>query len=214
MSDLTTRQARILDFVKRQIQREGMPPTLSEICGKFGFSVPATAAQHLKAIAAKGYIELRAGTARGIRLLESAELFGNPFQLPLIGRVAAGKPILSEDHVEEMIAVDSKLFRPRAAYLRRVEGMSMRNAGIVDSDLVGIHPQAVADSHQIVLARIQDPHTGDEELTLKRFVPKGSRIQLLPENEDFKPIILGPDDVFAIEGIYAGHIHIGRHGSP
>lgn len=214
MSDLTAQQSRILDFVKRCLQREGLPPTLTEICEKFGFSVPASAAQHLKAIAAKGYIELRAGTARGIRLLDAAQHHGNPFQLPLIGRVAAGKPILSEDHVEEMIAVDPKLFRPKAAYLRRVEGMSMRNAGIVHADLVGIHPQPVADNHQIVLARIQDQATGDEELTLKRFLPKGNRVHLLPENESFKPIILGPSDVFAIEGIYSGHIHIGRNGSP
>ncbi len=214
MQALTRQQGRILDFIKRCADRAGMPPTLTEICEEFGFSVPASAAQHLKAIEQKGFIKLLRGTSRGIRVLDSGILRGSRFQLPLIGRVAAGKPILSEEHVEEMIPVDPALFRPKAAYLRRVQGMSMRDIGIVDGDLVGVHPQSVADNHQIVLARIQDQTTGDEELTLKRFVRKGSQIHLLPENPEFRPIVLGRGDVFAIEGIYAGHIHIGRHGAP
>ncbi len=213
MSELTPQQSRILDFLRRASARDGSPPTLAEICTEFGFSVRATAAQHLRAIEQKGFIERVPGISRGIRLLESGVMHGSPFQLPLIGRVAAGKPIMSEDHVEEMVPVDPGLFRPRAAYLRRVQGMSMRDAGIVDGDLVGIHPQPTADNHQIVLARIQDPVTGDEELTLKRLLRKSAQVHLLPENPEFQPIVLGRDDTFAIEGIYAGHIHIGRHGS-
>lgn len=214
MDDLTPQQARILDFIRKAAGRDGSPPTLAEICEAFGFSVRATAAQHLKAIEQKGYIERVPGISRGIRLRETGLLHGNPFQLPLIGRVAAGKPVLAEDHVDEMIAVDPALFRPRAAYLRRVHGMSMRDAGIVDGDLVAIHPQPSADNHQIVLARIQDPVTGDEELTLKRLLRKGGQVQLLPENPEFKPIVLGRDDAFSIEGIYAGHLHAGRQGMP
>lgn len=214
MQKLTRQQSRILDFIKRSTERDGMPPTLAEICEAFDFNVRATAAQHLRAIEQKGYIELLRGTSRGIRLRESGILRGSPFQLPLIGRVAAGKPILSEEHVEEMVPVDPGLFRPKAAYRRRVEGMSMRDIGIVDGDLVGVHPQADADNQQIVLARIQDPATGDEELTLKRLVRKNGQVHLLPENPEFKPIILTGDDVFSIEGIYAGHIHAGRHGAP
>lgn len=214
MQTLTEQQARILDFIKRSAEQAGMPPTLAEICQEFGFSVRATAAQHLKAIEQKGYIELLPGTSRGIRLQDAGVLQGSRFQLPLIGRVAAGKPILSEEHVEEMVPVDPGLFRPKAAYLRRVQGMSMRDIGIVDGDLVGVHPQADADNQQIVLARIQDPVTGDEELTLKRLLRKGGLVHLLPENPEFKPIVLTGDDIFSIEGIYAGHIHAGRHGAP
>jgi repressor LexA len=214
MQELTRQQSRILDFIKRATERDGMPPTLAEICEEFDFNVRATAAQHLRAIKQKGYIELLPGVSRGIRLQDSGILRGSPFQLPLIGRVAAGKPILSEEHVEEMVPVDPGLFRPKAAYLRRVQGMSMRDIGIVDGDLVGVHPQADADNQQIVLARIQDPVTGDEELTLKRLVRKGAQVHLLPENSEFKPIVLTGDDIFSIEGIYAGHIHAGRHGAP
>ena len=198
MKDLTPRQAEILQLIRDTIAETGMPPTRAEICAALGFSSPNAAEEHLRALQRKGAIEVLGGTARGIRLTES-------LGLPLIGRVAAGSPILAEEHVQGRYQVDPSLFTPRADYLLRVRGLSMRDAGILDGDLLAVHRTEEARTGQIVVARVHD------EVTVKRFRRRGATVELLPENPDFKPIVVDTrEEPLAIEGIGVGVIRNGR----
>ena len=199
MKSLTPRQTQILHFIKDTRQHSGMPPTRGEIATRFGFSSTNAADKHLQALARKGVIELLPGASRGIRLIDAPD--GG---LPLVGRVAAGSPILAEESIEDHVSIDLRLFRPRADYLLRVHGMSMRDAGIHDGDLLAVHRTPEADNGQIVVARL------DGEVTVKRFQREGDRITLLPENPDFEPITIdsGVWD-FCIEGVVVGSIRTG-----
>lgn len=196
--DLTTRQAEILELIRAHIDETGFPPTRAEICQHFGFRSPNAAEQHLRALAKKGVIDIAGGTSRGIRLLVESGL-------PVVGRVAAGSPILAVENVEDRYQMDSRLFRPQASYLLRVHGMSMRDAGILDGDLLAVHRTPQARNGQIVVARLGD------EVTVKRFQRQGGKVRLLPENPEFDPIEVDPKyQELAIEGLGVGVI---RHGS-
>jgi repressor LexA len=181
MDDLTQRQAEILALIREYISDEGYPPTRMEIAGAFGFRSPNAAEEHLRALERKGYIELLQGSSRGIRVLEGADE-QEPEGIPVIGRVAAGEPILAQENVEDHYPVDPALFHPRAHYLLRVRGMSMKDIGIMDGDLLAVHRTRTARNGQIVVARL------DDEVTVKRFRQRGSIVYLLPENDDFEPI--------------------------
>lgn len=215
---LTDKQEKILAFVRDCVRDSGMPPTREEIAREFGYSVRASAEEHLRAIARKGYLDLIPGSARGIRLKDAAQAMPVGFFLPLVGRVAAGEPILSADNVESQVAVDPALFRPRADFLFRVQGRSMQDAGILDGDLVGVRQQVVADNGQIVVARLPGRRTGEDELTLKRWFRRGDRVTLRAENAQFAPIEIdlaaGDPETqerapVAIEGLYVGLIRVG-----
>jgi repressor LexA len=222
---LTDKQEKILAFVRTQLRETGMPPTREEIAREFGFAVRASAEEHLRAIARKGYIELIPGSSRGIRLKDMLTQHPMPvgFFLPLVGRVAAGEPILSADNVESQVAVDPALFHPRADFLFRVQGRSMQDVGILDGDLVGVRQQPVAENGQIVVARLSGKRTGEDELTLKRYFRRGQRVELRAENRDFAPIEIDlaasdPDTQerapVAIEGLYVGLIRVGAKAPP
>ncbi|MEE9492580.1 MAG: transcriptional repressor LexA [Gammaproteobacteria bacterium] len=199
MSNLTARQAEILDYIYQFSAEEGCPPTRAEIAEAFGFRSLNAAEEHLKALHKKGAIELLAGSSRGIRLLEE-EVKG----IPLVGRVAAGNPVLAEENIEDYLPVDPALFHPRAHYLLRVTGMSMRNIGIMDGDLLAVHRTSKAENGQIVVARIED------EVTVKRFKQRGSIVRLLPENDDFEPIVVDlKHQELAIEGRGVGILRNG-----
>lgn len=200
MSHLTDRQDAILEYLRRHMASKGRPPTLLEIAQGFGLASPNGVAKHLQALADKGFIELTPGRARGIRLL-GAPSPSDILSLPLVGRVAAGMPILVGDHIEREIAVDRALFRPRPRYLLRVQGQSMVEAGILDGDLIGVHPTPDAEHGQIVVARV-----GDEGITVKRLHRKGRSLRLMPCNQAFAPIDPDPAEDFAIEGLYCGLI--------
>ncbi len=203
MSDLTPRQNEILKLIRKHIEQNGVPPTRQEICEHFGFSSPNAAEQHLRAIAAKGYIEMMPGASRGIRLVAQGAA-APEFSLPVVGRVAAGEPILAVEHIEDHYRVDPSLFRPRAHYLLRVEGMSMRGAGILDGDLLAVHRRTRAENGEVVVARVND-----EEVTVKRYRQRGNRVQLLPENPDFEPIEVDlRHDTLAIEGLAVGVLRL------
>jgi repressor LexA len=193
MSTLTPRQAEILSLIRERIESTGFPPTRAEIAAAFGFLSPNAAEAHLRALEKKGVIELVAGTSRGIRLCEETGL-------PLVGRVAAGSPILAEENVLGRYPVDAGLFHPRADYLLQVRGMSMRDAGILDGDWIAVHRTHEARNGQIVVARIED------EVTVKELQRKASRIELLPANPDFEPIIVDRRRPLVIEGLYVGLI--------
>jgi len=198
MEQPTRRQAQILDFIKDAIEDNGYPPTLAEIAGHFGFRSHNAAVDHLKALARKGAIELTEGASRGIRLTTEQGL-------PLIGRVAAGSPILSEANIQARYRLDPALFTPRADYLLKVRGMSMRDAGILDGDLIAVHRTHEARSGQIVVARLHD------EVTIKRLQRRGHHAELVAENPDFKPIVLDlRRDALVIEGTCVGVIRNGR----
>jgi repressor LexA len=194
---LTLRQREILDFIRDTLESEGRPPTRAEVCTAFGFRSPNAAESHLRALAAKGAIQLEEGRARGIRLPEG-------LGLPLVGRVAAGNPILAIEHIESRRQVDPALFSPRADYLLRVHGLSMRDAGILDGDLLAVHRSPEARAGQIVVARVHD------EVTVKTFSRKGPIVSLLPANSDFEPIVVDTRrDPLVIEGIAVGLIRNG-----
>ncbi len=195
---LTKRQQQIYDLIKDKIKETGMPPTRAEIAKFFGFKSANAAEEHLKALAKKGYIEMLAGTSRGIRLVE--ELL-EPEGLPLIGRVAAGEPILAQEHVEEHYKLDGDLFHPSADYLLRVNGESMKNIGIMDGDLLAVHQTTDVKNGQVVVARVED------DVTVKRFKREGNVVYLHAENEDFEPIKVDlTNQQFNIEGIAVGII--------
>ena len=202
METLSPRQRQILDLIRRAMADGGLPPTRVELMRALGLASPNAAEKHLRALAKKGAIELLAGTSRGIRLLGPAR---RPAGLPLIGQVAAGAPLLAEEHVLSWHALDAELFRPRADYLLKVRGMSMVDAGIADGDLLAVHRTSEARSGQIVVARFHD------EVTVKRLRRRGALIELLPENPDFKSISVDPRrEDFAIEGIAVGLVRSGR----
>ncbi len=207
MDTLTARQQQILDLIRDRIEHYGMPPTRSEIARVLGFRSANAAEQHLRALARKGYIELMPGASRGIRLPpeEDAQASGDGLELPLIGRVAAGSPMLAAEHVEARLRLDPGMFRPAADYLLRVRGMSMRDAGILDDDLVAVHRTVDVRDGQIVVARLLD------EVTVKRLSREGDDVVLLPENVDFEPIRVHPgEEEFAIEGRVVGVIRRGE----
>lgn len=205
---LTERQQQILDLIRQTLASTGFPPTRAEIAQALGFRSPNAAEDHLKALARKGAIELTAGASRGIRLKDAPTgvqaMLPMPslaqLLLPLIGRVAAGSPILAAEHVERDVGVDPGLFAQRPDYLLKVRGMSMRDAGILDGDLLAVKKAGEARDGQIVVARI------DDDVTVKRLQRQGGRIQLLPENPDFEPIVVQNGQEFALEGIAVGLI--------
>jgi repressor LexA len=198
MDELTPRQAQILRLIREHLSSRGFPPTRAEICRIMGFRSPNAAEEHLKALARKGAIEMAPGASRGLRLKE-------PQGIPVVGRVAAGSPILAESHIEGRYQIDPALFRPRADYLLRVRGSSMRDAGILDGDLLAVHHTREPRQGQIVVARIND------EVTVKRYKRQGGIVHLLPENPDFKPISVNlKREGFAIEGIGVGVIRNGK----
>ncbi len=199
---LTKRQQQIYDLIKAKIQDTGMPPTRAEIANFFGFKSANAAEEHLKALAKKGYIEMLAGTSRGIRLVEELlEAEG----LPLIGRVAAGEPILAQEHIEEHYKMDGNLFHPAADYLLRVNGESMKDIGILDGDLLAVHQTTEVQNGQVVVARVEN------DVTVKRFKREGNVVYLHAENEEFSPIKVDlANQEFNIEGIAVGIIRSGR----
>ncbi|RUO63008.1 transcriptional repressor LexA [Pseudidiomarina insulisalsae] len=203
MRPLTPRQQEILDLIKDTIEATGMPPTRAEIAQRLGFRSPNSAEEHLKALAKKGVIEMLPGMSRGIRLI-GANDEEIPEGLPLIGQVAAGEPILAQQHIESHYQVDQNLFRPHADFLLRVNGMSMKDIGILDGDLLAVHKTHEARNGQIVVARVED------EVTVKRFERKGSMVLLHPENEEFSPIQVDlAHQYFTIEGLAVGVIRNG-----
>ena len=224
---LTARQQQILDLVHQAIERTGAPPTRAEIAAELGFKSANAAEEHLQALARKGVLELVGGTSRGIRLrsatlrsLNQARALahqpvdsrpdGHQFSLslpgieqltlPLVGRVAAGSPILAQEHIDQTHVVSASLFSGKPDYLLRVRGMSMRDAGILDGDLLAVRKASEARNGQIVVARLGD------EVTVKRLQRGRDGVTLLPENPDFAPIVVGDGDAFELEGIAVGLI--------
>jgi repressor LexA len=215
MIKLTARQEQILNLIKDAIENTGFPPTRAEIATELGFKSANAAEEHLQALARKGAIEISPGTSRGIRLCgdhgldRGADRFTSQLalphpalmqlSLPLVGRVAAGSPILAQEHIETTYNVDPALFSARPDYLLKVRGMSMRDAGIMDGDLLAVKKADSARNGQIVVARLGD------DVTVKRYRKTGSLIELLPENPDFKTIrVDGEGEDFALEGLAVG----------
>ena len=221
MIKLTARQEQILNLIRDAITTTGFPQTRAEIAAELGFKSANAAEEHLKALARKGAIEITAGTSRGIRLLGERAAPGMPLpspaslsaplsdslpqvpaallmQLPLIGRVAAGSPMLAQENLEKSYSVDPALFSAKPDFLLKVRGESMRDVGIMDGDLLAVKKVDSAKNGQIVVARIGN------EVTVKRYRRTGSTIELLPENPDFKIITVNPDDEFALEGLAVG----------
>jgi len=208
MDALTDRQAEILRLVRELTEVSGYPPTRAEIAERMGFRSVNSAEQHLRALEKKGAIEITSGSSRGIRVKDaprSSARLDRLLELPVIGRVAAGSPMLAEEHLQGRFQVDPNLFTPRADYLLRVRGMSMRDAGILEGDLLAVHKTGEARSGQIVVARLAD------EVTVKRFRRRGSVVQLEPENPDFEPIEVDlRSESLTIEGIAVGVIRNGK----
>lgn len=208
MDSLTDRQAEILRLVRELTEVSGYPPTRAEIAEKMGFRSVNSAEQHLRALEKKGAIDIASGSSRGIRVKDaprSSARLDRLLELPVIGRVAAGAPMLAEEHLQGRFQVDPNLFTPRADYLLRVRGMSMRDAGILEGDLLAVHKTGEARSGQIVVARLSD------EVTVKRFRRRGSVVQLEPENPDFEPIEVDLRSAsLTIEGIVVGVIRNGK----
>jgi repressor LexA len=205
MIKLTARQEEILNLIREAIENTGFPPTRAEIANHLGFKSANAAEEHLQALARKGAIEISPGTSRGIRLLGPAvESIAMPpavlmMALPLVGRVAAGSPILAQEHVEATYSVDPAMFSSKPDFLLKVRGWSMRDAGIMDGDLLAVKKVDSAKNGQIVVARIGD------DVTVKRYKKTGSLIELLPENPDFKVIRVDPAvDEFVLEGLAVG----------
>ena len=212
---LTARQQQILDLIQRNIAQSGSPPTRAEIATELGFKSANAAEEHLQALARKGVIELVGGTSRGIRLRGEAMRSINEsrskqypslleslsqFALPLVGRVAAGAPILAQQHVDKTYYLESSLFQHKPDYLLKVRGMSMRDAGIMDGDLLAVQATKDAKNGQIVVARLGD------EVTVKRFRRNKDQIELHPENPDYQTIVVEPGEAFEIEGLAVGLI--------
>lgn len=217
MQKLTARQQQILELIRDAIQNTGFPPTRAEIAAELGFRSANAAEEHLQALARKKVIELTPGTSRGIRLCDTTEArsieqnrsgvlsqlqqfsqsIAQQLTLPLVGRVAAGSPILSEQHVEASYNVDPSLFVAKPDYLLKVRGMSMRDVGILEGDLLAVKKTNTANNGQIVVARLGD------EVTVKRYKKTGSAIELFPENPEYSVIKVDTED-FAIEGLAVG----------
>jgi repressor LexA len=213
---LTARQQQVLELIQSAIERSGAPPTRAEIAAELGFRSANAAEEHLQALARKGVIELVGGTSRGIRLqsdtLRSLNQLRNKqfalplpslqqLMLPLVGRVAAGSPILAQEHIDQTYSVEASMFPRRPDYLLRVRGMSMRDAGILDGDLLAVQRAKDAKNGQIVVARLGD------DVTVKRFRRVRGTIELIPENPEFQTIVVGPDSGdFELEGLAVGLI--------
>ena len=216
---LTARQQQILELIQTAIARTGAPPTRAEIAAELGFKSANAAEEHLQALARKGVIELVSGTSRGIRLRSDAlrsinaarhNQLGNQFNLPipglaqlvlpLVGRVAAGSPILAQEHVDQTYCVENNLFQHKPDYLLKVRGMSMRDAGIMDGDLLAVQSTRDARNGQIIVARLGD------DVTVKRLRRTATAIELLPENPDYPVIVVQPGEPFEIEGLAVGLI--------
>jgi repressor LexA len=198
MDTLTPRQAEILKLIEQYTERAGFPPTRSEICQAMGFRSPNAAEEHLKALARKGVIEMIPGASRGIRLKQEPGV-------PVIGRVAAGAPILAAEHVEARFHLDPKLFTPSADYLLKVRGASMRDAGILEGDLLAVHRTSEFRSGQIVVARLHD------EVTVKRIRKNRDKVELIPENPAYTTRVVDlKRETLEIEGIAVGIIRNGR----
>lgn len=196
MYKLTKRQTEILELIKSHIEETGFPPTRAEIAQTFGFRSPNAAEEHLRALARKGAIEITPGASRGIRV-PGTEFSG----LPIVGQVAAGSPILAQEHIEDHLSINPDFFSPKADFMLRVKGMSMKDIGILDGDLLAVHKTSTASNGQIVVARIED------EVTVKRFEQIKNRVYLHPENEEFQTIEVNLSvDAFAIEGLSVGVI--------
>jgi repressor LexA len=196
MRELTPRQKQILTLLQKVMHETGMPPTRAEIAKSLKFRSVNAAEEHLRALERKGMLELLPGTSRGIRLKDSLR---EQMGLPLVGRVAAGQPILAEEHIEARYQIDPDLFRKPAHFLLRVHGMSMRDAGILDGDLVAVHRTPDVRTRQIVVARL------DNEVTVKRYRQEGHRVWLMPENPEFSPIQVDlREQSLAIEGVVVG----------
>ncbi len=201
MRQLTPRQSQILEMIQEFMTECGMPPTRAEIASELGFKSANAAEEHLRALQKKGVLELVPGASRGIRLKDSLR---EQMGLPLVGRVAAGSPILAEEHIETHYKLDPALFNPKPHYLLRVYGMSMKDAGILDGDLVAVHRTPEVRSRQIVVVRL------DDEVTVKRYRQKGSVVELLPENDEFEPIFVDlKKQELVIEGVVVGVIRDG-----
>src|SRR6201990_1176128 len=202
MSDLTPRQTQILRLIQDAISESGMPPTRAEIARTLGFKSANAAEEHLRALQRKGVLDLIPGASRGIQLKDSLR---EQFGLPLLGRVADGKPIFSEEHIEAHYQIDPKFFQPRAHYLLKVKGMSMKDVGILDGDLVAVHRTPEVRNRQIVVARLEN------EVTVKRYRQEGPIVWLLPENEDFEPIRVNlKEQPMIIEGVVVGVLRRGK----
>lgn len=214
-SKLTARQQEILELIQSTIAQTGAPPTRAEIAAQLGFRSANAAEEHLQALARKGVIELLSGTSRGIRLTGDAlramqtsrlKQFSLPIPslsqltLPLIGRVAAGSPILAQEHIDQSYCVETTLFQHRPDYLLKVRGMSMRDAGIMDGDLLAVQSCKEAKNGQIIVARLGD------DVTVKRYQRNSDCIELLPENPDYRTIVVMPGEQFEIEGRAVGLI--------
>lgn len=202
MIDLTSRQQEILDLIKRHLDETGYPPTRAEIAETLGFKSANAAEEHLRALAKKGAIEMIPGASRGIRIPDHHS------GIPVIGRVAAGNPILAEEHIEDYCEIPARFFHPRVDFFLQVRGMSMKDAGILDGDLLAVHKTDRVNNGDIIVARI------DEEVTVKRLKRDRSKqyIELLPENDEFEPIKVDlREQQFAIEGLSVGVIRRGIH---
>ena len=196
MRELTPRQKQILLLIQKVIRENGMPPTRAEIARALKFKSVNAAEEHLRALERKGAIELVPGASRGIRLKDAMR---EQIGLPLVGRVAAGAPILAEEHIEARYQIDPELFEKYPHFLLRVHGMSMRDAGILDGDLVAVHRTPEIRNRQIVVVRLED------EVTVKRYRQEGQRVWLLPENPDFLPIEVDlKEQHMTIEGVVVG----------
>jgi repressor LexA len=201
MQELTVRQRQVLHVIQRSIAESGMPPTRAEIAQQLGFRSANAAEEHLRALQRKGCVQLLAGASRGIQLSEELR---EEQGLPLVGRVAAGRPILAEEHIVDHVRVDPGLFQPRPHYLLKVVGMSMRDAGILDGDLVAVHRTPEVRNRQIIVARLEN------EVTVKRYRLEGSIAWLLPENSDFEPIRVDlKQQPLLIEGVVVGVLRLG-----
>ncbi|NUY55380.1 repressor LexA [Salinivibrio sp. MA351] len=202
MKPLTARQQQIFELIKTHIEDTGMPPTRAEIARQLGFRSANAAEEHLKALARKGVLEIIPGASRGIRLISEEEVVTPDDQgLPLIGRVAAGEPILAQEHVESLYQVDPALFKPSADFLLRVSGMSMKDIGILDGDLLAVHKTQDVHNGQVVVARV------DDDVTVKRLEKKGSNVVLHAENDEFMPISVDlTAQSLTIEGVAVGVI--------
>lgn len=201
---LTDRQSEILEFLRAHLRQHGSAPTLREVAGAFAIQ-PSAVAKHLEALANAGELELTPGRARGIRLRGGMQLArestADTVRLPLVGRVAAGAPILATEHLDGEFSIDRNLFKPRPDYLLRVRGDSMQEIGILDGDLLAVKRSAQAESGQVIVARV------DGEVTVKRWYQRGNLIELHAENPAYAPIRIDPArQAFAIEGLYVGVI--------
>jgi len=197
---LTARQSQILEVIKENIKETGFPPTRAEIAQYFGFKSPNAAEDHLRALERKGYITILPGSSRGIQVHSSEEDLG----IPVVGRVAAGQPILAQEYIEDRMEVDPSIFEPGADYFLRVQGMSMKDAGILEDDLLAVHMTKNVRKGQIIVARIGD------EVTVKRFEKKGNSVLLHPENSDFSTIKVNlKEEPFEVEGLAVGILRNG-----